>query len=130
MRSVFLYFWGTNEESMAATLSVTYPTQSHPWVCFVKEDPCLYIDFYRDGPKEADDWGTRFASKGGPPTVSVGVDVSGRHEGWPEVQEFVVWLLGLFPGMAEDEMGARLWTRDEIKEDRVIDGMKFGHWRH
>ena len=86
LRSVFAHLWHTTEGEVSTALDRLYPTQGRPWVLEVDGDPCLYIDFYRDGPVEDDEWGTRFTSHGGPPAVSVIADISGRHEGWPEVR--------------------------------------------
>lgn len=111
-------------------LDRAYAKQSNPWLSLVGDDPCLYINFYRDGPIEDEWWSSRFSELGGPPAVSVIADASGRHEGWPEAQSFVVTLLSQFEGVAEDDGGLRFWSRDEVAEDQQVDGRRFGYWRH
>ena len=106
-----------------------YPGQRHPWLGLAKGDPCLYVDFYRDGATEYGDWNTRFGTRGGPPAVSVRADISGRQNGWPEARELAVLLLSRFSGVAEDDLAERFWSREEIEQDRVVNGKKFGYWR-
>jgi hypothetical protein len=129
LRSVFAHLWNTTEGEVAAALDRLYPTQGRPWVLEVDGDACLYVDFYRDGPVEDDEWHTRFSSRAGPPAVSVIADISGRHEGWPEVRDFVARVLGTFDGVATDDGWLHLWSRDEVQNDHVVAGRKFGYWR-
>jgi hypothetical protein len=129
LRSVFTHLWHTTEGDVATALDRLYPTQGRPWVLEVDGDPCLYIDFYRDGAVEDDEWNTRFASRGGPPAVSVIANISGRHEGWPEVREFVTRVLGAFDGVATDDGWLHLWSRDEVEKDAAVSGRRFGYWR-
>lgn len=130
MRSIFVHLWHTTEDEVAAALDRLYPMQSRPWLLKVDEDVCLYIDLYRAGATEDDEWHTRFPSRGGPPAVSVIADISGRHEGWPEVREFVTQILGAFDGVATDDDWLHLWSLGEVQNDRVIGGRKFGDWRN
>ena len=53
------------------------------WVVTVDHDPCLYIDFYPDARQEFDknEWLALVEALGGEPTVSLSVDISGRHSG-------------------------------------------------
>jgi hypothetical protein len=129
MRSVFIHLWHTTEDEVAAVLDRLYPTQRSPWLLKFEGDTHLYIHFYRDGPVEDDDWIGRFRSRGGPPAVCVMADISGRHEGWPQTREFALQLLGNFDGVATDDGWLRLWSRDEVANDRIIDGRRFGCWR-
>jgi len=61
--------------------------------------------------------------------VSVAADVSGRHDGWEEAQDFVIQLLEQFDGVATDDLWLRLWACQEVREDLRADGRKFGCWR-
>lgn len=81
MRSVFVHFWNTTQDVVAATLDDICPGPRDPWIVYVGDDPRLWIYFYADGPSEDEDWGERFAALGGPPAVSVVIDISGRFEG-------------------------------------------------
>jgi len=129
MRSVFVHVWRTSEAEVAAALDRAYVVEVDQWLLQVGDDPYLYISFYRDGPREDDSWSSRFSDFGGPPAVSVIADISGRHEGWAEAQSFVLMLLGGFEGVASDDGGLRLWSRDEIAQDLQVDGRRFGYWR-
>jgi hypothetical protein len=124
MRSVFIHLWDTTEADVAATLdSMCTPDRDGRWLLLVGEDdPCLYVCFYRDGPREVERWTERFASQGGPPTVIVGVDISGRHDGWPQARAFVAGLPARQRGVATDDDRGRLWTRGEVTEDQAPKG--------
>jgi hypothetical protein len=130
VRSIVIHLWQVNEDAVASALNTAVPMQARPWTFMVEDDPCLYIDFYHDGPIKHEDWSERFRSRSGPPSVSVIVDISGRHEGWPQAQQFTVWLLKQFDGIAEDDGAVRFWSREEIEQDKVIDGKRFGWWRN
>jgi len=79
MRSIYIHLWRTNKAAVASALDAAFPTQRTPWIRFVDEDPCLYIEFCDDGPIVEENWNARFASYGGPPDVSVIAD--GRRFG-------------------------------------------------
>jgi len=129
MRSVFVHLWNTSERDVAAALDRLFPTQGRPWAFEVNDDPCLYIDFYRDGHIEDEDWLTRFSARGGPPAVSVIANISGRHEGSKQASQFVTWLLSEFEGVTTDDDWLHLWTLEEVQNDLLVDGKKFGSWR-
>ena len=129
MRSVLAHLWRTSEREVSAALDATYTKEVGQWLWQVEDDPFVYISFYRDGAIEDELWWSRFSEFGGPPAVSVIANISGRHDGWLEAQAFVVKLLSTFEGVAADDGGLRLWSRDEVAEDRQVDGRRFGSWR-
>lgn len=130
MRTVIAHLWGTTESAVAAVLDAAYPRSSGPtWVAYVGDDPCLYIDIYRHGPIEDPDWATRFDSMGGHPAVSISADISGRHNGWAQVEELMRVLLGRFRGVAQDADSGRLWSLAELCGEHRT-GRRFGEsWR-
>ncbi len=130
MRSVFVHLWNTSDRPVAAALDRLFPGPGPAWVAERSGDPYLYINFYRDGPLEDEQWFTRFKGRGGPPAVSVVADVSGRHDGWVEARAFIVGLLGLFDGAATDDDWLRLWSCADVAADRRVDGRRFGCWRN
>jgi hypothetical protein len=132
MRSILIHLWQTDESAVAKALgeAISYQQEQNQWTVFKEGDACLCIWIYRDGAMEVEDWERRFDTVGGLPSVSVMVDISGRHEGWPETQRLAAWLLRRFEGVAEDDGLERFWRLDEIEEDRVIDGQRFGLWRN
>jgi hypothetical protein len=129
MRSVFVHLWDTDERRVSAALDRLYPIEGPYWLLRVAGDPCLYIHFCRDGPRESEDWAAEFTSRGSPPAVTVVADVSGRHEGTPEARDFVLRMLAEFDGVATDDGWEHLWTRAEVEADRPMDGRRFGYWR-
>ncbi len=130
MRTVIAHLWGTSEPAVTAVLDAAFPEQPGPtWVASVAGDACLYISIYRHGPVEYPDWATRFDQVGGHPDVSVSADISGRHNGWPQVEHFMGVLLGRFRGLAEDDDSDRLWSLAELAGERRA-GHRFGeYWR-
>ena len=129
LRSVYVHLWQTSDVAVRSALNDLCVHEKDSWQARIDGDPYLYVDFYRDGPAEFEDWTARFASHGGPPDITVVADVSGRHDGWPQVQAFVVALLHRFPGVATDDDWIRLWQREEVAADLTIDNVQFGSWR-
>jgi hypothetical protein len=107
-----------------------YPEQCGTWVESIASDPCLYINIYRHGPAEDPDWATRFDGVGGFPAVSVSADISGRHNGWPQVEAFITLLLVNFRGLAQDDDSYRLWSLSAVRGDLPTGQTRFGeYWR-
>ena len=65
----------------------------------------MYIELYRDGPREhePDEWADIISRFGGEPAVGVAADVSGRHPGDNQVADLVAGLLTRFRGPAMDD---------------------------
>jgi hypothetical protein len=130
LRSVFVHLWNTSEGDVTAAFDWLYASNGPAaWMILREGDPCIYIEFYGDGPVEDEGWSTRFADRGGPPSVSVIANISGRHDGWLEAQAFVVDTLTSFDGMARDDGGLRLWSGSEVRADTRVEGRLFGYWR-
>ena len=130
LRTVIAHLWDTTEAVVAATLDATYSKPNGPtWVDYVAGDPCLYIDIYRHGPIEYPAWATRFDSVGGTPAVSVSADISGRHNGWTQVEEFMGLLLSQFRGLAEDDDSYCLWSLAQLGDGQQAGQWFGGYWR-
>ena len=112
---------------MAAYLDAAYPERREPWVAFVRGDACLYINLYRDGPREhePEDWADIVRRFGGEPAVGVIADVSGRHPGDEQAAGFVAGLLSRFSGAAMDEYTSQLWSLAELRAGRQVRGHPF-----
>ena len=121
MRTVLVHLQGTTEVQIENYFGRTYPNQKGPpWICPIGEDPCLYINIYRDiqGEFEPEDISNLQQELGGSPTVSVRADVSGRHPGDEQVRDFVLKILSEFQGVAQDDFTEGFWTEDDIRLDR------------
>jgi len=129
LRSIFVHLWGTSESEVSAWLGRHYTCGPARWLLERDGNPYLYIEFYRDGPFEDEEWFTRFSDWGSPPAVSVIANISGRHDGWPEPQAFVTCVLGKFNGVATDDGWLRCWSGFEVQADSRVDGRPFGYWR-
>ncbi|WP_145361093.1 hypothetical protein [Alienimonas californiensis] len=127
MRSVFVFLRGTTEEEIAAYLDGAYPAQREPWLATSADDPCLYINFYRGGPRELgpEGWTDLVRRFGGEPSAGVMADVSGRHPGDEQVFDFVTSLLAIFSGSAQDEYTEHLWSLDELRSGQLVSGHPF-----
>ena len=127
MRSVFVYLRETTEADVAAYLDRAYPAQREPWLVTSAGDPCLYINFYRDAPREfePEDWANLVQRFGGEPAVGVMADVSGRHPGDEQAFDFVTDLLSSFSGAAQDEYTVHLWSLDELRTGYHVSGHPF-----
>ena len=94
MRSVFLHLKEVEKKSVVTALDqiCDRPNGStgEDWLCLKNEDPVLYVGFYTDYTEyEPDSWKVIIDALGCEPTVSVVADVSGRHNGKPEVVAFL-----------------------------------------
>ncbi|WP_437540127.1 hypothetical protein WME79_41175 [Sorangium sp. So ce726] len=127
MRSVVVFLRDTIESAVTAYLDAAYPEQRDPWVVFVAGDACLYINLYRDGPREdePEDWADIVQRFGGEPAVGVIADVSGRHPGDEQVAAFVAGLLSRFSGAAMDDYTPHLWSLNELRGGHRVRGHPF-----
>jgi hypothetical protein len=117
----------TTEVEVAAYLDCAYPWQREPWVALVSGDACLYINFYRDGPREhePDVWADLVRRFGDEPAVGVIAHVSGRHPGDAQVADFVAGLLTQFSGAAMDAYTTHLRSLAEVRGDHRVAGHQF-----
>lgn len=126
MRSVSVHFCNAGRAEVAGLLSRLYkgPAPSDErgnWVCeqHGDGDPVLYIDIYQneDLRSECGDeaYEAIVSSFRGHPTTSVWVNVSGRHDGTPEVLTCVTSLLRALSGVALDGYTDHAWTLDELQ---------------
>jgi hypothetical protein len=127
MRSVLVFLRNTTESEVEAYLDAEYPSQRDPWVVRVGGDPCLYIHFCRDGPREhePDEWADILQRFGGEPAVAVIAFVSGRHPGDEQVAAFVGGFLSRFSGAAMDEDTLHLWSLAEVQNGHLVEGHPF-----
>lgn len=127
MRSVIVFLRDTTESAVKAHLDVAYPQQHEPWIMFVGGEACLYIDLYRDGPREhePEQWASIVRRFGGEPAVAVIACVSGRRRGDEEVLTFAAALLTRFSGSAMDEYSDYLWSLAELRAGCRVGGHPF-----
>ena len=121
MRSVLVHLKNATEQQVAEFLTAHYTSYAGAsWTQDVANDPCLYVEIYRDlvGEAEPQDIAALKSMLGASPSVSIIVDVSGRYPGDQQVREFVSALLSEFSGVAGDGYTEGFWTLDEILADR------------
>jgi hypothetical protein len=61
---------------------------------------------------------------GGAPTLTIMADVSGRHQGRPEVLDFLKSLFAHWPGVVQDD-SEEVWSPLEVFADRRQNGRRF-----
>jgi len=128
MRSILLHFRGVTKGDVNHLLQeICRPTNGPPWVYEVEGEPYLYIDFYTDGPREfePEDWAVLVKTLSGQPSISLVVNVSGRHPGDRELMEFVSAVLSKVDGFAQDEYTSHCWTLKEIVSGHQEEGHPF-----
>jgi hypothetical protein len=128
MRSVFVHLRAATEAEVIPFLDASYPYQPGPtWICAVDDDPCLYIDFYRDHAAESapEDHAALLRAFGGLLPVSLVANVSGRWPGDEQARDFVRLFLARFGGFAHDDYTEHLWTLEEVLSGAAIDGHPF-----
>jgi hypothetical protein len=133
MRAVIVHLAAPCTESeVADLLDREYEGQAREaWSECVDGDPCLYIEFYRHHTIEfaAEELQLLKSHFAGEIPLSVIANVSGRHDGTPQVVRFVTTLLARFSGVATDEFTEHLWLRSEIEQDFRYDGLAFFDYR-
>lgn len=125
MRSVVVLLRDATELAVTQYLNNVYPSQREPWVAFVGDDPCLYINFLQGSPFDDEEVAEMTARFGGQPEVVVIADVSGRHPGDGEVRDFVSGLLHRFSGAVMDDYTDHLWTLAELHGGHLVSGHPF-----
>jgi hypothetical protein len=97
----------------------------------VDGDPYLWIDFYRDGPREfePEDLACLVKALGAEPSISVVADVSGRHPADDQVRSFITAVRGGFQGLAQDDYTDHDWTVQEVRSGCRVQGHPFFDYR-
>jgi hypothetical protein len=127
MRSVLLLLRNAPRKQVTDVLNSLYPGQRDPWVRLdAGGDVVLYIHV-EDDPLEDLEPGSGarvIAALGGVPSFGLYADVSGR-DGRGEVVEWAKALLSRFQGFALDDDGHHLWTLEEIRSEKRVEGRGF-----
>ncbi len=133
MDSATLHLKHATEPEVAAFLSAVYPFQGGPpWIVVKNNEPCIYIDFYRDLKAEhsESDREKILRGLGAEPSLSVIANLSGRHHpGATAMREFAMSVLSRFEGIAEDAFSNYVWTLEEIALDHRVNGYLYFEWR-
>lgn len=129
MRSVFAHLKNVDPASVAAALDSICDQRDDihdQWLCLSDGDPVLYVGFYTDHAVEyeLDEWTRLTEALGCTPSVSVVADVSGRHDGRPEVIAFLKALLDQFDGVVQDDFEP-VWTMQQVLNDDELQGHRF-----
>jgi hypothetical protein len=143
MRSVNLHLVGVTKSEVAAELSsIAQKGIGEHWYHPDRAHARLTIRFHPGSrPPEPPNTEDEFVGTlGAPPDVTIYCDTAGRlnpdeagHQiETKEIHEFVDLVLRRFEGVARDDLSTHLWTLDEIRAGKHVEGAGFGDhdaWR-
>jgi hypothetical protein len=97
------------------------------WYFPNRNDPMFSIRFPHAG-AEFKDPGQRAAVEsvmGRTPDLSVQFGGGGKHPGHKEMRKFLIEMLGEFSGVAVDDLSPHVWTLEDLKADKQVNGFAF-----
>lgn len=97
------------------------------WYFPNRNDPMFSIRFPHAG-AEYKDPGQRAAVEavmGRPSDASVQFGGGGKHPGHKEMRKFLIEMLGEFSGVAVDDLSPHVWTLEDLKADKRVNGFAF-----
>ncbi len=132
MRTVFVHLKSATEDECQRFLDEFAVHFAAPWGNQwnypALDDAKLYIEvekFNAWDEREPEDIQRVLNALGGNCTASIVADVSGRHPGDEEVRALVLAALDRFEGVAEDDYSQRCWTRTEVLNREIVEGLGF-----
>ncbi len=143
MQSVNVHLVGASKAEVAEQLSsIAQKGMGDHWYHPDRQHTRLTIRFHPGShqpqpPNTEDEF---VGTLGAPPDLTLYLDTgsrlnpdeAGKQIGAHEVHKVVESLLGRFRGVARDDLTSHLWTLDEIRAGKAIDGATFGDhigWR-
>lgn len=97
------------------------------WYVPNRNDPMFSIRFPHAGVEYKDPDGKRRVTEvmGRAPDVTVELDGGGKHPGHKEMRTFLIEMLGEFSGVAVDDLSPTVWTIEDLKADKHVNGFAF-----
>ena len=97
------------------------------WYFPNRNDPVFTIRFPREGAEFKDPEVKRQVSEimGREPDLSVEFDGGGKHPGHKEMRKFLIELLEEYSGVAVDDLSPHVWTLEDLKADKHVNGFAF-----
>jgi hypothetical protein len=97
------------------------------WYFPNRNDPVFSIRFPHAGSEFKDPEVKRGVVEvtGRTPDVTVEFDGGGKHPGHKEMRKFLIEMLGEFSGVAVDDLSPHIWTLEDLKADKHVNGFAF-----
>jgi hypothetical protein len=135
MHSVFVHFVNVTRAEISDYFDgrAVKGLREH-WYYPSRTDPVFSIRFPHEGSEFRDTENQRqvVGVMGREPDLTVQFDAGGKHPGHKELREFLIELLSEYSGVALDDLSTHVWTLDELKADRHVNGFAFADhesWR-
>ena len=135
MRSVYVYLKSAplTDVSEWLTRNCVYQGIDSPWLVVKENDPVMYIRIEPGNEYMAfmakhdceDEIEAVVQAFGGPPSLVIIVDISGRHDGTSEVHDLMKGLLSTYDGYAQDDFSEHLWSYEQIADSSEYAGHPF-----
>jgi hypothetical protein len=104
------------------------------WYVPNRADPIFTVRFPHEGSEFSSPENRRHVVEvmGREPDVHVQLDAGGKHPGHKELRVFLVELLSEYSGVALDDLSPHVWTVEDLRNDRHVNGYAFADheaWR-
>ncbi len=128
MYSVFVHLVGATRPELSDWFDAraVQGLKEH-WYFPNRNDPMFSIRFphvgaeFQDSAQKTEVEGVMGRSPG----VSVQLGGGGKHPGHKEMRKFLIEMLGEFSGVAVDDLSRHVWTLEDLKADKQVNGFAF-----
>ena len=128
MHSVFVHLVNFTRAEIADWLgSRSLKGLREHWYVPNRNDPVFSVRFPHSGSEYQSPDNHRGVTEvmGREADTHVQFDVGGKHPGHKELRVFLVELLTEFSGVAVDDLSPHVWTLDELRENKLVNGYAF-----
>ncbi|MBL8857485.1 MAG: hypothetical protein JNL28_03140 [Planctomycetes bacterium] len=104
------------------------------WYFPNRSDPVFTVRFPHEGSEFSSDENRLHVKEtiGREPDITLQLDVGGKHPGHKELRAFLIEFLSDYSGVALDDMSPHVWTLEDLKADKHVNGFAFADhesWR-
>ncbi|MDZ4774855.1 MAG: hypothetical protein SGI72_17160 [Planctomycetota bacterium] len=104
------------------------------WYVPNRNDPIFTVRFPHEGAEFSSAENRRHVVEliGREPDVTVQLDAGGKHPGHKELRAFITELLSEYSGVALDDLSPHVWTLEDLRSDKHVNGFAFADhesWR-
>lgn len=97
------------------------------WYVPSRNDPVFSVRFPHEGSEFASEENKKHVLEllGRHPDVTIQCDAGGKHPGHKELRAFLIDLLSDYSGVALDDLSPHVWTLEDLKADKHVNGFAF-----
>ena len=104
------------------------------WYVPNRNDPVFSIRFPHEGSEFSSEENRLHVREviGRDPDITLQLDAGGKHPGHKELRAFLIDFLSDYSGVALDDMSPHVWTLEDLKADKHVNGFAFADhesWR-